>query len=114
MLIRFNMHVIYISMRMFPRGSVSRKVDWWPMTLQYGIRAIVSMLSLDGPDKWSLNPRFREEIVSRGLISDLRMFLSVNELLASVIKLEWSSGEIKPHPVCYLTIEREGAQHLGC
>jgi hypothetical protein len=31
--------------------------------LQYGIRAKVSTLSLDGPDKWSLDPRFQVEIV---------------------------------------------------
>jgi hypothetical protein len=41
----------------------------------------VSTLSLDGPDKWSLDPRFREEIVSGGLISNLRMFLSAKGLL---------------------------------
>jgi hypothetical protein len=75
------MHVIYISMRMFPRGSIARQVDWWSGTLQYGIRAIVSTLSLDGPDKWSLDPRFREEIVSGGLISNLRLSLSAKELL---------------------------------
>jgi hypothetical protein len=40
----------------------------------------VSTLSLDGPDKWSLDPRFREEIESEGLISNLRMCLSANGL----------------------------------
>jgi hypothetical protein len=49
----------------------------------------VSTLSLDGLDKWSLDPRFREEIVSGGLISNLRMFLSANGLLGHVR----SSGE---------------------
>ena len=50
----------------------------------------VPMLSLDGLDKWSLEPRFQEEIVSRGLISKLRMFLSANGLLSHVR----SSGEV--------------------
>jgi hypothetical protein len=50
----------------------------------------VSTLSLDGPDKWSLDPRFREEIVSGGLISNLRMFLSAKGLLGHVR----SSGEV--------------------
>jgi hypothetical protein len=36
----------------------------------------VSMLSLDGPNKWSLDPRFREEIESGELILNFRMFLS--------------------------------------
>ena len=45
---------------------------------------IVSMLSLDGPDKWSLDPRFREEIVSRRLILNLRMFMGANGLLSHV------------------------------
>jgi hypothetical protein len=48
---------------------------------------MVSMLSLDGLDKWSLDIRFREEIVFGGLISNLRMFLSVNGLLGHVTKL---------------------------
>jgi hypothetical protein len=50
----------------------------------------VSTLSLDGLDKWSLDPRFREEIVSGGLISNLRMFLSAKGLLGHVR----SSGEV--------------------
>jgi hypothetical protein len=66
--------------------------------LQYGIRAIVSMLSLDGPDKWSLDPRFREEIVSGGLISNLRLSLSAKELLGRVTKLRRNSGRIKLQP----------------
>jgi hypothetical protein len=85
------MHVIYMCMLL--RGSVTRPVDgpfvwvalselvvqdkvfrssivqqWccWPGMLQFGIRAKVSTLSLDGLDKWSLEPRFPVEIVSRG------------------------------------------------
>jgi hypothetical protein len=69
-----------------------------PGTLQYGIRAMFPRLSLDGPDKWSLDPRFREEIVSGGLISDLRMFLSAKGLLGRVTKLRRGSGRIKPQP----------------
>jgi hypothetical protein len=34
--------------------------------LQIGIRAKVSTLSLDMSDKWSLDPRFRVEIVFGG------------------------------------------------
>jgi hypothetical protein len=41
---------------------------------------MVSMLSLDGMDKWSLDLTFQEETVSAGLISDLRTFLSANKL----------------------------------
>jgi hypothetical protein len=44
----------------------------------------VSTLILDGLDKWSLDPRFREEIVFGGLISNLRMFLTANGLLGHV------------------------------
>jgi hypothetical protein len=47
----------------------------------------VSTLSVDGPDKWSLDPRFREKIVSRGLISNLIMFLGANGLLSRVRSL---------------------------
>jgi hypothetical protein len=85
-------------MRMFPLGSVARQVDWCPGTLQYGIRAIFSTLSLDGSDKWSLDPRFREEIVSEGLISNLRLSLSAKELLGHVTKLMRNSGRIKLQP----------------
>jgi hypothetical protein len=67
-------------------------VDWWPGTLQYGIRAIVSTLSLDGPDKWYLDPRFQEEIMSGGLISNLRLSLSAKELLGRVTKLRRNRG----------------------
>jgi hypothetical protein len=53
------LYVIYISMRMFRivaspdsgddgRGSCYNMVS----------KPMVSMLSLDGPDKWSLDPRF--------------------------------------------------------
>jgi hypothetical protein len=38
------------------------------------------MLILDGSDKWCLDPRFQEEIVSGGLILNLRMFLSAKVL----------------------------------
>jgi hypothetical protein len=77
--------------------------------LQHGIRAMFSLLSLDGPDKWSLDPRFLEEIVSGGLISDLRMFLSDKGLLGRVTKLKRSSDRIKLQPVWYLTIEKENS-----
>jgi hypothetical protein len=40
----------------------------WSGTLQIGIRAKVQALSLDGPDKWSLEPRFQREIVPRGYL----------------------------------------------
>jgi hypothetical protein len=40
-----------------------------------------------GPNKWSLDPSFREEIMSRGLILNLRMFLSANMLLGHVRRL---------------------------
>jgi hypothetical protein len=72
-------------------------VDWWPGTLQYGIRAIVSTLILDGLDKWSLDPRFQEEIVSGGLILNLRLSLS-SKLLGCVMKLRRNSGRIKLQP----------------
>jgi hypothetical protein len=48
------------------------------------------MMSLEGPDNWSLDPRFQEEIVSGGLISNLIMFLSANRLLGHV----QGSGEV--------------------
>jgi hypothetical protein len=54
--------------------------------LQIGIRAKVSTLSLDGPDKWSLDRGFRWELCLEGLISDLRTFLSAK-------KLPWSCYE---------------------
>jgi hypothetical protein len=57
------MHVIYLSMRMFLRSSVSWKVGLRSGMLKYGIRAMFSTLSLDGMDKWSLDPRFRVEMV---------------------------------------------------
>jgi hypothetical protein len=44
------------------------------------------MSNLDGLDKWSLDPRFQEEIVSGGLISNLKTFLSAK-------KLPWSCYE---------------------
>jgi hypothetical protein len=44
----------------------------------------VSTLSLDELDKRSLDPRFREEIVSRRLILNLRMFMGANGLLSHV------------------------------
>lgn len=44
------------------------------------VYSMVSMLSLDGLDKWSLDPRFQEEIVSGGPISNLRTFLSAKKL----------------------------------
>jgi hypothetical protein len=50
------------------------------------VQSMVSMLSLDGLDKWSLDPRFQEEIVSGGPISNLRTFLSAK-------KLPWSCYE---------------------
>jgi hypothetical protein len=37
-------------------------------------------LSLNALDKWSLDPRFQEEIVSRGPIPNLITFLSANRL----------------------------------
>jgi hypothetical protein len=56
----------------------------------------VSTLSLDGSDKWSLDPRYRVEIVLEEPISNLRAFLSAKELLGRVTKLRRSSGRIKP------------------
>jgi hypothetical protein len=64
--------------------------------LQFGIRAMVSTLSLDGLDKWSLDPRFQVEIVLRGTNLDLRTFLSAKRLLGRVTKLRRSRGIIKP------------------
>jgi hypothetical protein len=53
---------------------------WWLGMLQIGIRAKVSTLSLNGLVKWSLDPRFQEEIVSGGPISNPRTFLSAKKL----------------------------------
>jgi hypothetical protein len=72
------------------------------------------MLSLDGPDKWSLDRGFEKEIVSGGLISDLRMFLSVNGLLDHVTKLRRCSGIIKLQPVWYMATGRERTPHQKC
>jgi hypothetical protein len=48
--------------------------------LQIGIRAKVQALSLDGPDKWSLEPRFQREIVSRRTNFEPQSILSVKRL----------------------------------
>jgi hypothetical protein len=64
--------------------------------LQYGIRAMFSTLSLNGLDKWSLDPRFQEEIVSGGPISNLRTFLSAK-------KLPWSCYEAQEEQRCHKT-----------
>jgi hypothetical protein len=63
-------------------------------TLQFGIRAKVSKLSLDGMDKWSLDPRFQVEWCSGEPVSNLRMLLSAKGLLDRVMKLRSSSGRI--------------------
>jgi hypothetical protein len=47
---------------------------------QIGIRAMVSTLSLDGLDKWSLEPRFQGEIVSRGKNFKPQSILSAKRL----------------------------------
>jgi hypothetical protein len=38
----------------------------WSGTLQNGIRAMVSTLSLDGLDRWLMKQRFQSELLSRG------------------------------------------------
>jgi hypothetical protein len=43
-------------------------------------------LILNGLDKWSLDPRFQEKIVSGGPISNIRTFLSANKLPWSCYK----------------------------
>jgi hypothetical protein len=53
---------------------------WWLGMLQIGIRAKVQELSLDGPDKWSLEPRFQREIVSRGTNFEPRSIMSAKRL----------------------------------
>jgi hypothetical protein len=72
------------------------------------------MLSLDGPDKWSLDRNFEKEIVSGGLISDPRMFLSINGLLDHVTKLKRCSGIIKMQLVWYMATGRERTPHQKC
>jgi hypothetical protein len=57
-------------------------VCWWLETLQNGIRAKLQALSLDGMNKWLLEPRFQVEIVSRG-----KTFVSANRYLGRVTML---------------------------
>jgi hypothetical protein len=52
--------------------------------------------------------------VSGGLISDLKMFLSVNGLLDCVTKLRRCSGIIKLQPVWYMATWRERTPHQKC
>jgi hypothetical protein len=52
--------------------------------------------------------------VSRGLISDLRMFLSVNRLLDRVTKLGRCSGIIKLQSVWYMAMGRERNPYQKC
>ena len=64
-LILFNMHVIYICMLMFrvvafPDSGVDGRGHYNMVS-----KPQVSTLSLDGSDKWSLDPRFRVEMVFR-------------------------------------------------
>jgi hypothetical protein len=49
--------------------------------------------------------------VSGGLISDLRMFLSINGLLDHVTKLRRCSGIIKLQLAWYMAIGRERTPH---
>ena len=56
----------------------------------------VSTLNLDGLDKWSLNLRYRVEIVLEEPVSNLRELLSAKELPCHVTKFRISSGRIKP------------------
>jgi hypothetical protein len=77
-------------------------------------QSLFSMLSLDGSDKWSLDRGFEKEMVPGGLISDLRMFLSVSGLLDHVTKLRRCSSIIKLQPVCYMAIGRERTPHQKC
>jgi hypothetical protein len=65
-------------------------------------------------DKWSLDRGFEKEIVSGGLISNLKMFLSVNELLDHVTKLGRCRGIIKLQLVWYMATGRERTPHQKC
>jgi hypothetical protein len=53
------LYVIYISMRMFRIVALPDSGDDGRGCYNMVSKPMVSMLSLDGPDKWSLDPRFR-------------------------------------------------------
>jgi hypothetical protein len=100
---------------LFCKVASARLVVWMMAggELQNGIKAKVSMLSLDGPDKWSSDQKFSEEIVSGGPISNPIMFLSVKESLDRVTKLRRFSGILEPQSMWYMAIgrERESSTH---
>ena len=87
LLIKYENDVMHITICLASGMTVEDVIVWY--------QSLFSTLSLDGMDKWSLDQGFEKEIVSGGLISDLRMFLSVNGLLDHVAKLRRCSGIIK-------------------
>ena len=77
------------------------------MTLQIGIRAKVSTLSLDGLVERSLDRECEEKLGLEWLISDLGLFQSVKELLDRAYKLRRYIGVVKPQLVWSMATGRQ-------
>jgi hypothetical protein len=111
------MLLIKNKMMLFRKVVSSRLVGWMTArgALQNGIRAMVSTLSLDGPDKWSWTELFLRRNCVREPISNPRMFLSFKESLDRVTKLRRFSGILESVVgVVYGHQERERVQRMRC
>jgi hypothetical protein len=76
-------------------------------TLQIGIRAKVSTLSLDGPVERSLDQKCEEKLGLEWPISDVGLFQCVKQLLDHVYKLRRFSGAVKLQLVWSTTTGRQ-------
>jgi hypothetical protein len=63
--------------------------------LQFGIRAKVSMLSLDGPVEWSLDQGCEEKLCLEDRFRTLECSRCVKELLDHSYKLKRYNGVVK-------------------
>jgi hypothetical protein len=75
--------------------------------LQFGIRAKVSALSLDGPVEWSLDRGCEEKLCLENRFQTLECSRCVKELLDYAYKLRRYSGVVKPQPVWSMATGRE-------
>jgi hypothetical protein len=76
-------------------------------TLQIGIRAKVSTLSLDGPVERSLDRKCEEKLGLEWPISDVGLFQCVKQLLDRVYKLRRFSDVVKLQLVWSTTTGRQ-------
>ena len=76
-------------------------------TLQIGIRAKVTTLSLDGPVEWSLDRKCEENFGLEWPILDVGLFQCVKQLLDRVYKLKRFSSVVNVQLVWSMTTGRQ-------